>query len=103
MASLIMQDRFESPLKQRAHSFILPVKPNAVAHIEPLYGPAQVGSRRLNLQVIVVGHQHISMHLQTKTLRQPGHEPAKVFVCRRTSKNHSLFYPAIEDVVPSSF
>jgi hypothetical protein len=51
----------------------------------------------------VVGHQHITMHLQTKTLRQAGNEPAKVLVSVRTSKNHSLFYPAIEDMVPSSF
>src|SRR5258708_19460025 len=98
-----MQDRFESALKERAASFILPVEPNTVAHIEPLHGPAQIGSRRLNLQVIVVGHQHITVHPHPKTLGQAGNEPAKVLVSRCISKNHSLFYPAIEDMVPSSF
>src|SRR5258708_15053481 len=98
-----MQDRFESALKERAASFLLPVEPNTIAHIEPLHGPAQIGSRRLNLQVIVVGHQHITVHPHPKTLGQAGNEPAKVLVSRCISKNHSLFYPAIEDMVPSSF
>ncbi len=53
MASPVVHDSFKSSLKQRSNPLILPIEPNAVAHIEPLDGPIQVGLRGFNLEVIV--------------------------------------------------
>ena len=44
------------------------IKPRAIAAVEPLQGPAQVGFRRLEQQVIVIVHQAISMANPVKTL-----------------------------------
>jgi hypothetical protein len=69
VADVIMQNGFESSLKEGPGPLKLFVEPNAVAHVQPLDRPAQVGSRSFHLQMIMVGHQDIAMHPQTKALR----------------------------------
>jgi hypothetical protein len=56
MAGPIVQHRFKPTLKQRSDPLILAVVPNAMAHVEPLHCPTQIGPRRLNLQMIMIGH-----------------------------------------------
>jgi hypothetical protein len=51
-----MEYGFKAPLKERTHSLILTIEPNAVGNIEPLDRSAEIGLWGLNLQVIMVGH-----------------------------------------------
>jgi hypothetical protein len=66
----IMHHRLESPLKQRTHPLTTPVEPYCVANVQPLHRPAQVTARTRQLQVIVVGHQHVAQYPSTESFGQ---------------------------------
>ena len=53
-----------------AHPVVPPVKPDAVADVEPLHRAAQVGLPRFHQQVIMVVHQHLGMNPQPEPLGQ---------------------------------
>src|SRR6266446_5465434 len=72
--SVFDENRFESALKQMTTPPVSPVKPDAVAHIEPLGRSAEIGLRRFHYQVIMVVHQDVSMEAHSETKRHLGQQ-----------------------------
>jgi hypothetical protein len=66
-----MEYSLKAALKERGHSLILTVEPNAVGDIEPLDCSAEIGPRGLDLQMVMVGHQHVAVNPHPKTSAVP--------------------------------
>src|SRR6185369_1293126 len=55
-------DGFETALEKMSATAASPVKPHAVADIEPLHGTTQVWFPQLDDEVIVIVHQYVRMN-----------------------------------------
>ena len=67
--SLIDNQRFITTREQVTAETVPPVKPDAVTDIEPLHRLAEVKLARLQQKMIMIVHQHVSMHPHIKSLR----------------------------------
>ena len=65
---VLHQQPLESALEQGPDPPVPAVEPRRVANIEPLDGPAQVGLRYLHHQMVMIAHQHVSVHLNPEEL-----------------------------------
>jgi hypothetical protein len=69
LSTWLLERGLKAPLKERAHSLILTIEPNAVGHIDPLDGPAEIGLWGLNLQMVMVSHQNVPVNPCPETFR----------------------------------
>jgi len=58
----------KSPLQQMTITTVPPVKPHAIACVEPVHHAAEVSFRGFQQQVIMVIHQHVSVNPRAETL-----------------------------------
>ena len=66
----IVHHSLKSPLQQRSVPSGLTIEPTHIGKVEPLDRPAQMQPRSLYLEMIVIGHEHISMQSHPKTFRK---------------------------------
>lgn len=66
---LLNEDCFESTFKQMAASAVSPVKPDTIAHVEPLDRTAEISLGRFQDQMVVVEHEHIGMEAHAESGR----------------------------------
>jgi hypothetical protein len=71
----------EAALEQMPEAVVTAVEPKAVADVKPSHGPAQVGLRRLNQQMIMVVHQHVSW---TRIPKRSEDSPSNSRQCARS-------------------
>ena len=57
----LVEDGFETSLKQRPDSTVFSIEPHAVADIEPMECFAKVGLSVLQLEMVVVTHQGVTV------------------------------------------
>jgi hypothetical protein len=75
-----------------------PIKPRAVAHVQPLHRTAQVGLRRFHQQVKVVVHQHIGMNPEPEPLGRLPQQLEKVRAVGLIPVNRPSFVAASSHV-----
>ncbi len=99
---LLNQDGFEAALKDRPVRAVRPIELDGVGHIEPPNRVAQVGPLRAHQQVIMIVHQHESVHLQPGALRQLPHGGQKPPPIRVVQIQRFPAMPPIHHVIPRS-
>ena len=80
-----------------------PVEPSTIGHIQPLHGLTEISLRRLDLQMVVVTHQHIGMDLKSEPGRQNAQQVEKMQISMLVGKDLPLFQAAVDDVIPAVF
>src|SRR5258707_5496249 len=80
-----------------------PVEPSTIGDIQPLNGLTKIGLRGLDLQMVVVTHQHIGMNPQTEPSRKNTQQVEKMQVSALVGKDLSLFQAAVDHVIPPAF
>ena len=66
------QHRFEAPLEQVSAPAMPTIEPNAVAEIQPLRRPTQIGLSQFEDQMIMIVHQDIAMQSDVETIHHFG-------------------------------
>ena len=68
-----------------------PVEPSAIGDIQPLNGLTQIGPGGLDLQMVMVTHQHIGMNLNSEAGGKNAQQVEKMQVRALAGKDLSFF------------
>jgi len=94
--------RLEAPLEQGPRAIVAPVEPDRIRHIEPLYRPAKVGLRGLDLQMIVIAHEHPRVHHNPEPPGQLRQQPQPPLPIPVVLEDRPPLQSPVQDVVVSS-
>jgi len=80
-----------------------PVEPRTIGDIQPLHGLTEISLRGLDLQMVMVTHQHIGMNLKSEPGRKNAQQAEKMRIRALVREDLPLFQAAVDDVVPAAF
>jgi hypothetical protein len=86
--------RLEAPLKEMTAAPVPAVEADAVGRLQPPDAAAQVGLRRLDQQMIVIGHQAEAMEPQAKLFERLDQGVEKAFAVFVVAENLAAFVAA---------
>jgi hypothetical protein len=99
----LVEDGFETSLKQWSDSIVFSIEPHAIADIQPMERFAKVGLSTLQLEMVVVTHQGVTVQPYPEPFGQAAQQFDDFFTATRRAEDRSPLGSAIQKMIPCSW